>query len=165
MVTVAAEAPAVNAAIQIGKPVLGVGVAGGKGVGLRSGTVGMYETSEANFVLFGGKLFVPKERDIYRNKGYHYTYMWAPWLSDEDEFIGTFEKGEWFNAWQLEVAVGIGLGARAGINFAEIVDFLLGWSTLDICGDDIAAIDKERRERRMETLPETRKKVNGQHSK
>ena len=91
MVTVAAEVPAVNAAIQIGKPVLGVGVAGGKGVGLRSGTVGVYETSEANFVLFGEKIFVPKERDLYRKKGYRYTYMWDPWLSDEDDFLGTFE--------------------------------------------------------------------------
>lgn len=141
MVTVAAEAPTLNASIQLGKSVLGIGAAGGKGVGLRSGSVGVYDTSEANLVLFGAKLFVPRERDLDRNKGYDYTYMWFPWRDDENEFLGTFEEGEWFNAWQLEAALGLGVGVRVGVNLAEIADCLLGWTALDICDDDLATIE------------------------
>ena len=57
MVTVAVEAPTVNASLQLGKSVLGIGAAGGKGFGLRSGAIGPYETGEANLVIFGAKLF------------------------------------------------------------------------------------------------------------
>ena len=35
-----------------------------------------------------------------------------------------------------------GIGARVGFNFAELLDFFLGWTTLDICKDDIATIEK-----------------------
>ena len=163
MVTIAAEAPAVNASIQLGKSVLGVGTAGGKGFGLRSGAVGLYETGEAHLIILGGKLFVPRERDLDRNKGYDYTYMWLPWRNDEDEFLGTFEEGEWFNAWQLEAAIGLGVGARAGINIAEIIDFILGWTTLDICGDDIATI--EEKEQTEFKRKKSDNKMNGQYSK
>ncbi len=39
---------------------------------------------------------------------------------------------------QLEVAAGALLvGARVGFNPGELLDFLLGWTTLDIYGDDV----------------------------
>ncbi len=37
---------------------------------------------------------------------------------------------------QIEVAGGLGLVARVGFNPLELVDFFLGWFSLDICGDD-----------------------------
>ena len=36
------------------------------------------------------------------------------------------KEGEWFNAFNIECSVMAGLGARAGINIAEIMDFVLG---------------------------------------
>ena len=44
---------------------------------------------------------------------------------------------------QLEVAAGIGGTLRLGFNPGELLDFLLGWTTLDIFGDDLEA-RKER---------------------
>ena len=38
---------------------------------------------------------------------------------------------------QVEVAGGLGLTLRLGFNAGELVDFILGWSTLDIFNDDI----------------------------
>jgi hypothetical protein len=44
---------------------------------------------------------------------------------------------------QCEVAVGLLAGVRLGINPGELLDFVLGWTTLDIFQDDI---ETERRE-------------------
>jgi len=41
------------------------------------------------------------------------------------------------DCYQAEAAVGLGLVFRAGINVGELLDFALGWSTLDIFGDDL----------------------------
>lgn len=40
-------------------------------------------------------------------------------------------------SYQIEAAVGLGLVFRVGINVGELVDFILGWTTIDIFGDDI----------------------------
>jgi hypothetical protein len=39
--------------------------------------------------------------------------------------------------YQFEVFLGMYYGVRIGINFSELVDFLLGFTTLDILGDDV----------------------------
>lgn len=39
---------------------------------------------------------------------------------------------------QVEAAAGLGLTLRVGINIGELLDFVLGWTTLDLFGDDIA---------------------------
>ncbi len=47
---------------------------------------------------------------------------------------------------QVEVAVGVGGTLRLGFNPGELLDFLLGWTTLDILRDDLAArAERERR--------------------
>jgi len=38
---------------------------------------------------------------------------------------------------QIEAAIGVGGTIRLGVNPGELIDFLLGWTTLDIFGDDI----------------------------
>ncbi len=39
--------------------------------------------------------------------------------------------------YQMELFVAVYYGIRVGINFSELVDFLLGFTTLDILGDDV----------------------------
>jgi hypothetical protein len=46
---------------------------------------------------------------------------------------------------QCEAAAGLGWTLRLGFNPGELLDFLLGWTTLDIYGDDLQA-RKEREE-------------------
>lgn len=50
---------------------------------------------------------------------------------------------------QVEILAGIGGGIRLGFNIGELVDFLLGWTTIDIYGDDIeeqATVEKGKAE-------------------
>ncbi len=39
---------------------------------------------------------------------------------------------------QVEAVVGLGYTLRLGFNPGELIDFLLGWTTLDLCHDDIS---------------------------
>lgn len=158
MVTAAVEAPTVNAAVQVGPLMAGLGAAGGGGFGLRSGGIGVYHTEETNFFTLGHRLFAPRDLDQYRDKGYEVECFWFPGLRSNSKGISESrsEEGQWFNACQFEATFGLGVGVRAGVNVAEILDFILGWTTLDICGDDIAA--EERRE--AKALEESKKADN-----
>jgi hypothetical protein len=44
---------------------------------------------------------------------------------------------------QVEAAVGLGGTIRLGINPGELVDFLLGWMTIDFYGDDVQPQSRE----------------------
>ena len=48
--------------------------------------------------------------------------------------IGPFDRGHT----QIEAAIGIGPSLRLGFNPGELLDFILGWTTVDIYGDDAA---------------------------
>ncbi|MCX7009267.1 MAG: hypothetical protein NTY53_18815, partial [Kiritimatiellaeota bacterium] len=50
------------------------------------------------------------------------------------------------NSYQVEAAVGGGLVFRLGFNVGELLDFILGWTTIDIFGDDLES--RESREPR-----------------
>lgn len=53
---------------------------------------------------------------------------------------GGYAKYNPFAYWtEVEAAIGLGGTVRLGVNLGEAVDFLLGWTTLDIFGDDIAS--------------------------
>lgn len=39
---------------------------------------------------------------------------------------------------EVQVAVGVGFMIRLGVNPGEFLDFLLGFTTLDLYGDDVA---------------------------
>ena len=43
---------------------------------------------------------------------------------------------------QIEVTAGAGLGFRVGFNPGELVDFILGWATLDLFKDDVVKFEK-----------------------
>ncbi len=164
MITLSAEQGGFNASIQVTEAVVGVGMSAGKGFGIRSGSIGTYEYFEGNMILFGGKVLLPNDLSKCRNKGYQETYLWFPWNrdnedeyrekysnihqnKDDDKFDKEFDlelhDGKWVNYFQIECAACAGVGARVGFNAAEILDFILGWTTLDICKDDIAGLNNE----------------------
>jgi hypothetical protein len=45
--------------------------------------------------------------------------------------------------YRLEATAGLGLVLRAGLNCGELLDFVLGWTTVDIFGDDIEKEDRQ----------------------
>ena len=101
----------------------------GGGFGLRSGAVGSYRfTEDTGLYAMMVKSLHPSEFDRVRGKGY------------QNEFLSNAKPnpGGWFNWGQVEVAVGVGAGVRAGVNFCEIADFIVGLVGVDICDDDIA---------------------------
>ena len=53
------------------------------------------------------------------------------------EAENVYEKWHYYT--QVEFAGGVGFTIRIGANAAELADFLLGWTTLDIMADDLAA--------------------------
>ncbi|MBN2589520.1 MAG: hypothetical protein JXA96_06645 [Sedimentisphaerales bacterium] len=133
MVTIAVEGTVVGATIGVAPSVqlspfyygLGYHDLGGGGFGLRSGAIDPYEFSQYAFLFFNVNNFLPSEFDSNRGKGY------------KDDSV------EWFNYGQIEAAVGLGIGVRAGINFFEIADFIVGLAGLDICNDDIAGVSND----------------------
>lgn len=143
IVTVSGEVGSVNASLQIFKGMTGLGGGEGEGFGFRSGVLGQYEYEEAHLVAFGMKGFLPQDEDS-RCKAYLMDYSWH--FRDKHSPTITIKEGLWHNAWQIELAVSLGVGVRAGINFAELLDFLLGWSMLDICRDDVATRNKVEEE-------------------
>ena len=129
MVTIAGEFGAIGANIGVANRVhLSPFYFGGEhGFGLRSGAIGLYEFNQCVFFFFPfSNDFYPSKFDSNRGKG----YTW--------DFIEFQHSGEWFNLGQIEAAVGLGVGVRAGINIFEIGDFIVGLAGLDICNDDIA---------------------------
>ena len=155
IVTVAVEDRTVNAAVQFGPLAAGVGRADGRGFGLRSGGVGVYDYSEANILCFGHREFQPRIADLDRGKGYEFDYLCIPVRRSRPDL--KVHEGKWFNWFQFEAAIGCGVVLRVGFNLAEALDFVLGWATLDICGDDIAIpVAKEQRAFRQRKAADTR---------
>lgn len=136
----------VNATVQLGPFMTGLGIAGGSGFGLRSGGMGVYDTEEMNLLYGGLKEFVPRGVDQQRGKGYDFDYVAIP-------HTGSASNG-WFNWFQIEAALGIVVGVRAGFNPAEMLDFVLGWTTVDICHDDLETdIHRDRSSPATRALP------------
>ena len=86
---------------------------------------------------------------VERGKTYYALFPWVP-------FVTVANQPCYYT--QIDVAVGAGGTLRVGFNPGELVDFLLGWTTLDIFGDDVEA----RREREAkENEGKTRDKAKG----
>ena len=63
-----------------------------------------------------------------------------------------FPKGNVAQFWtQIDLALGIYWPVRIGFNPGELLDFVLGWTTLDIYGDDAQYLKKDRTKSR--TVP------------
>lgn len=55
-------------------------------------------------------------------------------------FLSLAGQPEYYS--QVEVVVAAFVSIRLGLNPGELLDFLLGWSTLDVYGDDIGLVEE-----------------------
>ncbi len=125
IVTLSAETKKISCVVRWGCP-FGISVAQGRGYGLREGYMGSYEYTERVFFMppYGGAFeldFTPANN--YRKKGYLIRS-----LCPDDEF--------WSQSLSFQASIGVYYGVRAGLNMNEALDFVLGWTTLDIMRDD-----------------------------
>ena len=66
------------------------------------------------------------------------------WLFDG---MGYDQTPSYYHYTQIEVAVGVGPSIRLGFNPGELLDFLLGWFTIDIYSDDLEWKKRKSNER------------------
>jgi hypothetical protein len=138
--TLAVETKGVNAEIQVLPMTLGIGYADGNGYGLRSGTLGEYEYSEYGVLLVGRKTFkgTPGRGKNACDIMYAIPYSSSP-MSEENKpgarvrSLGYSSPACWMN---VEAAIHLGVGIRVGMNFAGLLDFLLGFGGVHIFKDD-----------------------------
>lgn len=104
-------------------------------VGLRGG--GLYrqqngdEVADFAALLFYGDSFVVTGPQADRNK----TFV-APYFAFIPFFMAAPKPSDAYY-WQIEAVAALGPAVRLGFNPGELLDFLLGWTTLDIFDDDI----------------------------
>ena len=72
----------------------------------------------------------------YRNKSYESMGIFLSSMAK----LSSEKKIFWPYYTQVETVAGVGYGVRFGFNIGEFIDFLLGWTTIDIYGDDIGII-------------------------
>ncbi len=154
--TATVEAKSVGFKAQMG-PWGGLGVYGSDsdafGVGFIGGQRTSYDFTDVTLPPFLG--FVQKFRnfdDDRRRKEFHVVQSWGvPYLRPQTNpsgFSGGFkDAGDWRRVapryTQVEFAFGFWGGIRLGMNFGEFIDFLVGWTTLDIFGDDVPPAPEE----------------------
>ncbi|MEI7945653.1 MAG: hypothetical protein WCJ02_03105 [bacterium] len=126
IVTLAGEDQTISCVARVMFP-FGVSLGQGEGFGLREGYVGRYEYREIVLMVppaigFFDLAFVPaddcrKKAYCVGSPGLGENQYWAQWLS-------------------VQMSVGFYYGVRVGVNLAEVLDFVLGWTTLDLMEDD-----------------------------
>lgn len=144
VVTISVEKNSYGASAQLIGPTLGLGFSEGDGYGLRSGAVGKYKHTELNIIIIGYKEM--KLKPDPRAKSYADWSLWDPFKKDklpvatEEEKEGS--RASWF---KTEAAIGLYYGLRVGFNYGEFLDFILGFTTLDILKDDVQVVEKSSR--------------------
>lgn len=127
ILTLSGETNTYGASIQVLPIQLGVGYGRGQGYGLRSGAMGPYEFEDRHLLVVGEKKFDPEEER--GQKAYDLSYIAGATLLDS-------KPQPWQRFLQIEAALGFGVGVRAGLNIGELLDFLIGLTTVDIAHDD-----------------------------
>ena len=131
-----------------------VGVQGGDGITADRAWHGvLYEPAnmEYNWGVFGFEGFSGQEYAFQRGKAYAAPAIAIfSWPENWREYIARhgdpdmaervpdypFNGAPYFA--QIEVVAAAGPAIRLGVNVAEAIDFVLGWTTLDIFADDLA---------------------------
>lgn len=116
---------------------------------------------------FGGEFFKSESKEstliIKRNKEYGACSI-IPFISTSDgakKLITTFTP---YYYTQIEAIIGFVPSLRLGFNPGELIDFILGWTTIDIFNDDVGIVNihkKTKEERIQERIKfyEDKKKI------
>jgi hypothetical protein len=124
---------------------LRAGLFGGQDyAGLRAGEVGLpfhlngYEQAiDLEMTAMSSETFFPESLRIAKERGKCFTsegiICFA--LPDQSENASRRQQAAYYS--QTEIAVGVFGGVRLGFNLGELLDFILGWTTLDIYDDDL----------------------------
>lgn len=93
-----------------------------------------------DYPIAGLEIWIPGKTGEIRGKKY-YAESTIPFVvnrmgveEDQEDYPNVWSH---YSAYQTEVAAGCIPSARVGFNTAELLDFLLGWATIDILNDDI----------------------------
>ncbi len=58
----------------------------------------------------------------------------------------------WYYYTQCEVCLGVLRGVRLGVNPGELLDFLLGWTTLDTFNDDLEQMQRQQESEKINAV-------------
>lgn len=97
--------------------------------GLRGGRFINHDNSvcEAAWILvYGDEIFLLNDNNRFK------SYVFSVPLVDAPSETRNTTKYT-----QIDLVIGIGFSIRIGFNPGELIDFLLGWTTIDIYSDDI----------------------------
>jgi hypothetical protein len=144
----------------------GLGMIGG-GRGLDGGTIANFDEGdiELQLLILGGNGFCTPSTERPKKRGgtqvlfvQHPSVGFMEWGSHQmnpfkallvDLYPPTWV--EYPGVTQFDASVALGIGPRIGFNLMELIDFVCGWTTLDILGDDI-----HRRNRKEESNKESK---------
>lgn len=163
IVTLAAEKDSLGVTLQVGPLITGVAKSDGQGIGLRSGHIGTYDFQDYAYFFGGRKSFDGNDERDSTSYDIESSILGLPFevlgagvianpfcLPDPDPIDWSLidppiicDDGGWQVFCQCEVSIGMYGGIRVGLNPAEVLDFILGWTTLDICGDDTASRSRD----------------------
>lgn len=170
-VTIATEVGGVNASLQAGPMMTGLGYSKGQGKGFINGRwCKRYDYKESHALIVGAKeVYYPyheerSDRIVWCESAA--TFMWAhfgvaealvagsgdPLASDQRPQFGHVGEGDWREYWQIEADVNLYFGLRVGLNIAELTDFFLGWVGVDMCNDD--PLERRNRPALLKQKPE-----------
>lgn len=134
------EAAGVYADIQLLGLNLGLGYIDGQGFGLFDGELASYRQFKYGAGIIGRKSHSGySERQKAKVCDFHYLAPVAIDYDNPGRKAGGFavnNQSSAICAWNLEISLIPGVGLRAGINVAELADFIVGWSGYDFLKDD-----------------------------
>lgn len=112
--------------------------------GLRAGELGLpfhpsgYEQAiDLEFTALSSETFFPDDLQIAQRRGKLFKSEGIICFALPDEMPPASRRQRAAYYTQVEVAAGLFGGLRLGFNPGELLDFVLGWTTLDIYEDDL----------------------------
>lgn len=133
MLNVGVEGGTVAASVQLSNQVVGFGGPStlAPGYGGMNGLFGKYYVPESNFWM------IENSEDPSDPTVFPFFHRENP---NEDSLAMNPEfKDTWVKYWHVEANLTFIGGARVGVNIAEILDFVLGFTMLDIADDDVSS--------------------------
>jgi hypothetical protein len=91
-------------------------------------------SADMSYLAVGADISNNSEIIRARDKRYEIFYLLG-FAQKEGMHVNTKFNPSYFT--QIECVMGLGVNLKIGFNPGELIDFILGWTTIDIYGDDI----------------------------